>query len=297
MRQLQFNIEIKANTKTVWYALWDYDKYPRWTCEFCEGSYAESKSNWKKGTKIHFLETYGSGVYSIIEEKIDYQEMSFRHIGEIKNFKEQPLDTKTELWSGCIEKYILQENNGITTLSVFIDTLDEFASFFEEKMPKALLKVKQLSENMTITVYMAVLVVKPAVWDIFTDTEHIMRWHHTNDNWHTTRATNDLRVGGKFLYRMEAKDGSLGFDFEGTYTEVKKYKTIAYVMPDKRTVTVDFSVKYNKTFVTETFQPESENPLDLQRDERQAILDNFLMYVGTYKFEGWVPPKEEEEDL
>ena len=282
MKQLPFKIEIKANAKTVWFALWDDDNYKKWTIAFCEGSYAVS--NWNKGSKIHFLDPNGNGMYSIIDEKIEDQEMSFKHLGELKNYQEQTLDKNTELWSGCIEKYTLQEKNGITTLYVFIDTIDEFTSFFEKTIPQALVNIKQLSENMKITVSISTFVNIENVWNLFTGAEHIMHWNNASEDWHTPKVMNNLEVKGTFRYRMEAKDGSFGFDFEGIYTEVKKHQTIAYTMPDKRNVIIHFSVKENTTWVTEIFDPETTNSLELQKNGWQSILNNFKKYVESYKF-------------
>src|SRR5690606_6105362 len=89
----------------------------------------------------------------------------------------------------------------------------------------------------------------------------------------------DLRVGGKFKNRMEAKDGSFGFDFEGTYTTIEPFKHIAYIMPDGRQVNIEFRSKGDTTKVITTFDPEEENPIDMQREGWQSILDNYKNYV------------------
>lgn len=91
-----------------------------------------------------------------------------------------------------------------------------------------------------------------------------------------------MRVGGKFLSRMEAKDGSVGFDFGGVYDEVKENKQIAYTMDDGRKVEITFSGDGNKTKVVETFETENTNPIELQRDGWQAIMDNFKKYVESH---------------
>ena len=113
------------------------------------------------------------------------------------------------------------------------------------------------------------------VWDYWTSPEHIVKWNTASEDWHTTKADNDLRVGGKFMSRMEAKDGSFGFDFEGTYDEVVPHKRIAYTLDDNRKVVVTFTEKEGKTEVVETFETETENPVAMQRSGWQAILDNF----------------------
>ncbi len=119
------------------------------------------------------------------------------------------------------------------------------------------------------------------VWKYWTDPRHIVKWNNASDDWHTPTAENDLRVGGKFLSRMEAKDGSFGFDFGGTYTEVDPYRRIAYDMTDERSVEADFTEEDGKTRIVQTFDPERQNSLEMQRQGWQAILDNFKKYVES----------------
>lgn len=117
------------------------------------------------------------------------------------------------------------------------------------------------------------------VWEFWTKPEHIMVWNAASDDWHTPSATNDLRTGGKFTSRMEAKDGSFGFDFEGIYDEVINMELIKYSMADGRKVQVDFIKEGNNTQIIEKFDPESVNPLDMQKAGWQAILNNFKKYT------------------
>jgi uncharacterized protein YndB with AHSA1/START domain len=117
------------------------------------------------------------------------------------------------------------------------------------------------------------------VWENWTRPEHITQWNSPSEDWHSPRAENDLRVGGKFTSRMEARDGSMGFDFEGVYDEVDENQNIAYTMSDGRKARVSFSADGNQTKVSETFDPEDQNPIEMQRGGWQAILDNFKKYV------------------
>ena len=117
------------------------------------------------------------------------------------------------------------------------------------------------------------------VWKFWTKPEHIMVWNAASDDWHTPSATNDLRTGGKFTSRMEAKDGSFGFDFEGIYDEVINMELIKYSMADGRKVQVDFIKEGNNTQIIEKFDPESVNPIDMQKAGWQAILNNFKKYT------------------
>ncbi|MEJ5963293.1 SRPBCC family protein [Pedobacter immunditicola] len=117
------------------------------------------------------------------------------------------------------------------------------------------------------------------VWKFWTTPEHITQWNFAADSWHSPTAENDLRPGGRFVSRMEAKDGSMGFDFEGVYDEVKTNELIAYTLGDDRKVTVTFRDQGNQTKVVETFEAERQNPLELQQGGWQAILDNFKKHV------------------
>ena len=130
-----------------------------------------------------------------------------------------------------------------------------------------------------ITVETFVAAPLDAVWTSWNAPDHIKRWNTAQDDWHTTKSEVDLRVGGRFSARMEAKDGSAGFDFEGTYTRVDPEEAIAYRMSDGREVEVLFIERDDGVLVRETFDAESENPAEMQRAGWQAILDNFARYV------------------
>ena len=117
------------------------------------------------------------------------------------------------------------------------------------------------------------------VWGAWNNPEDIKQWNAASDDWHTTQSTVDLREGGRFSSRMEAKDGSEGFDFEGTYTRVVPRKLIEYRMGDGRDVRVEFKQDAGGILVRETFDTETENPPELQRQGWQAILDNFARHV------------------
>jgi uncharacterized protein YndB with AHSA1/START domain len=119
------------------------------------------------------------------------------------------------------------------------------------------------------------------VWKLWTGPEHIMKWNNASDDWHTPSAKNDLRVGGQFTFRMEAKDGSFGFDFGGVYDEVKTNELIAYTIGDGRKVKVHFTKQDNVTKVVETFEAENTHSIEMQRGGWQNILDNFKKYAET----------------
>lgn len=133
----------------------------------------------------------------------------------------------------------------------------------------------------TITIENTVNAPVEKVWQYWTTPVHICKWNNASDDWHTPRAENDLRVGGKFSSRMEARDGSLGFDFWGIYDEVKTHELIAYTMGDGRKAEIIFTSRGNATKVVVTFETETENSVELQRGGWQAILDNFKKYTET----------------
>lgn len=124
-------------------------------------------------------------------------------------------------------------------------------------------------------------VAKPVehVWNHYTDPKHITQWNAASPDWHCPHAENDLRTGGRFSSRMEAKDGSFGFDFGGTYTSVKPHERIDYAMEDGRNVEQLFAKDGDGTRMTVTFDAETENPVEMQRGGWQAILDNFKAYA------------------
>ena len=144
-----------------------------------------------------------------------------------------------------------------------------------EKLQQAALEV----DKELITVEATIAAPVENVWQFWTLPEHIIKWNHASDEWHSPRAENDLRNGGSFNYRMEAKDGSMGFDFNGTYIKVVENKSIEYEIEDGRKVQINFSQTDKGTTVTETFEAENMNPPELQQQGWQAILDNFKKYV------------------
>ena len=132
--------------------------------------------------------------------------------------------------------------------------------------------------NVKVTVKATVNAPVEKVWEYWTEPKHITKWNNASDDWHTPIAENDLTVGGKFLTRMEAKDGSFGFDFGGIYDEVKLNELISYTMGDGRKVTITFNGQGNETEVIETFDAETTNPIEMQQAGWQSILDNFKKY-------------------
>ncbi|SDL88271.1 Uncharacterized conserved protein YndB, AHSA1/START domain [Salinimicrobium catena] len=118
------------------------------------------------------------------------------------------------------------------------------------------------------------------VWELWTRPEHITQWNYAADTWHCPRAKNDLRPGGKFSWRMEAKDGSMGFDYSGEYNEVIPHKHISSTLDDGRKVSVRFTEYDGKTRLTENFETDNAHSIEQQKTGWQAILDNFRNYAS-----------------
>jgi uncharacterized protein YndB with AHSA1/START domain len=130
-----------------------------------------------------------------------------------------------------------------------------------------------------ITVMATVNAPVEKIWEFWSKPEHIVKWSSASEDWHTPKAENDLRVGGAFVSRMEAKDGSFGFDFGGVYDEVETHKLIAYTLGDDRKVSITFEANGPVTEITEVFEAEETNPIEMQQGGWQAILDNFKKYA------------------
>lgn len=139
-----------------------------------------------------------------------------------------------------------------------------------------------MEKRKIITVEATIKAPVEKVWNYWSAPKHIVQWNSASDDWHTPHAENDLRSGGKFSSRMEAKDGSLGFDFNGVYNQVKKHELIAYSISDGRKVSVTFSSDKNKTKITEAFEAENTHSIEQQKTGWQAILDNFKKYTETH---------------
>lgn len=137
------------------------------------------------------------------------------------------------------------------------------------------------AEKTKITVQVIVNSTKEKVWDSWNKPKHIVNWCFASPDWHCPKSENDLQPGGNFISRMEAKDGSFGFDFGGVYQEVKKNEFISYIMDDGRKVSIEFSETPTGILVKETFEAEATNPVEMQRGGWQAILENYKTYTES----------------
>lgn len=132
-----------------------------------------------------------------------------------------------------------------------------------------------------ITVQTRVAAQPGKVWEYYTNPQHITKWNFASDDWHCPSAENDMQVGGKYRSRMEAKDGSFGFDFEASYNEIAPGEQFTYTMSDGRQAQVQFKPADGQTDVLVSFDPEQQNDLEMQRGGWQAILDNFRKYTES----------------
>jgi uncharacterized protein YndB with AHSA1/START domain len=139
----------------------------------------------------------------------------------------------------------------------------------------------ETANKTSITIQSSINAPVDKVWEFWTKPEHITQWNHASDDWHSPWAKNDLRVDSKFEARMEAKDGSFGFDFGGIYDQVKTNELIEYTLGDGRKVNVQFTASGDQTNVVETFDAEGTHSVEMQRDGWQAILNNFKKYAES----------------
>jgi hypothetical protein len=145
METLEFKVEIKAPKEIVWEVLWKDETYRQWTAAFCEGTYAIS--DWNEGSKIHFLSPTGEGMNSVIESKIDYEYMAFKHLSDLKGFIEMPIDDAAKEWTGAMETYRLTSSVSGTVLNVTMDCIEKYADYFKNTFPKSMEIIKELSEK------------------------------------------------------------------------------------------------------------------------------------------------------
>lgn len=138
-----------------------------------------------------------------------------------------------------------------------------------------------MSQKIKITIEATANIPVTKVWKAWNTPADIMQWNAADPGWHSPSSENDLRVGGRFKHRMEAKDGSFGFDFEGLYDIVEPHKKITYTMGDGRKATTLFAEQDGKTTIRTTFDAETENDPEFQKQGWQAILNNFVKYVES----------------
>jgi uncharacterized protein YndB with AHSA1/START domain len=277
MIQLQFETTIQATATRVWEILWNKHSYPLWTAAFAPDCYYTS--NWQQGSEILFMGAAGNGIYGIINQLDAPNHVAFQHLGMVQHFEKT---TNAPPFENLIETYTLEPHGNTIILKVTISCVEEYKSFFETTFPQALQIVQNIAEHkmpVAITISTTINATIAKVWDSYTTPLHIMQWNHASDDWHTTEATVDLKVGGKHSGIMAAKDGSMSFDFWGIYTQIEMYKLLQSKLGDGRNMTTTFAQQENTVLVTQVFDAETENTLDLQENGWQAILNNFKIHT------------------
>lgn len=281
MLKINFSVVVNAPKEKVWNCLWDIHHYQTWTSAFAEGSTVKT-DNWKEGSKIYFLDGNGSGMITMIATNKPNEFMSFKHLGTVIDGVEDTTSEKVSAWAGALENYTLKEVNGITTVEIETDITEDFKDYMLKTWPVALEKLKGLAEGNVkpaITVSSEINAPVDKVWKAWTTPEDIMQWNYASDDWHCPAATIDLTSGGKLSATMAAKDGSFSFDFWAVYDEIKNHEHIYATMGDGRTWKTYFKATGDKTIITERFEAEGQNTLELQQGGWQAILNNFKKHT------------------
>ncbi len=287
MQKIIEKIIISATKEAIWDTITNRNKYQLWTEVFSVGSYFEG--GWNKGDTIRFLAANKKGkldgMISEIAESENHKFISIRHLGYIYDGIEDTTSDEIKLWAPSYENYTIQEIDAQhCQFTVEMDSTDDYYVMFLELWPKALMKIKEISEAFGLNPAMLkienhVNASLNHVWNCWTDPKHIINWNAASPDWHCPRAENNLVENGRFKYTMASRDGKMSFDFNGIYTKVIPFKQIEYVLEDNRKVTIDFEEDGNKIKVCEKFEGESENLVQLQLMGWQAILDNFKTYT------------------
>jgi uncharacterized protein YndB with AHSA1/START domain len=145
IKKLTFEVSINASASTIWNIMWDKKTYTDWTTPFCAGTYFTGEI--ELGSRIHFIAPSFEGMYSDVFYLVPNKLIVFKHIGNLKELKELPLDTETEKWTGSFETYRLNEFEGITTVTTEVDCMDDYINYMNEKFPLALQELKNISEK------------------------------------------------------------------------------------------------------------------------------------------------------
>lgn len=284
MKKIHYSIHIPAPREKVWEATIGKEKYPQWTEEFCPGS--DVQGEWKQGEKILFVapNPNGSldGMYSEIAELREHEFISIHHLGVLHEGKEITDTDEAKEWKDAYENYTLSDDGDGTLFEVDIDLEDNWIEYFNEVWPKALERLKEVAvdgQSSSVTVYTWIQAPIEKVWEYYTGAAHMRGWNFASDDWECPTASVDLREGGSFSSRMQAKDGSFGFDFGATYTKVDAPTSLSYTMGDGRSVDVALRAEGEYVQIAVRFDIEKLNSRDMQKGGWQAILNNFKKYV------------------
>lgn len=278
---LSFETTIKAPVVHVWDTMLHDATYRDWTRLFNpHGSWYEG--DWKEGSEMRFLgpgeDGKIGGIFSKIDRNVLHQMIKIRHLHMINDRVVKSDST----WEGMYEIYSFESRGNETTIKVDLDIDSTWVSYMQPSWPRALARLKMLCEKPEkITVSVIIDAPRETVWDCLTNPSHIPHWAFASDDWMCPTATQDLQVGGRFMTRMSSKDGKHSFDFEGTYTHIDPFNTYTYIMDDGREAIVSLHDQKGQVVVQTVFEAESENPLAVQQDGWQAILNHLQKYIFT----------------
>lgn len=284
MRKLNLTQSINAPVEKVWNAVVSKDLYEQWTAAFMPGSTFEG--TWETGAEMRFLGPSNTeardGMFSMIAEVRRHEYISIKHLGMITNGVVDTTSDAVKEWAPSFENYTFKATPTGTEFILDMDVADSYYDMFMQMWPHALERLKEVVETgssswIDIGTFISAPLSK--VWEYYTKPEHIVQWGFASDDWEAPAAENDLRVGGRFKTVMAAKDKSAQFDFTGVYTAVKPQEFIAYTIDDGRKVRVNFAEYGTQVQVAASFQGETENSHELQKQGWQAILDNFKKHV------------------
>ena len=284
MKRIELERSFKATPELLWELIVDPDHYRYWVSAFSEGS--KFVGDWSQGSRIRFVMEDESGLESGMLSEVVASEwprhISIRHIGFIMNGIEDYDSPETKIWTPAYENYTLEPHEGgLCTFKLAQDIPESYEEEFIanwqvafDLMAQRLFLLPDLKYRITLEASSKSSA--SVLWERLTQPELVKTWNYASDDWHCPLATNDLKIGGEFHYEMAAKDGSMAFDFWGTYDTIEKDKLLAFTLGDGRKVTVDLLDKPWGCLVVERFEPEQENNLNLQRQGWQAILNNLV---------------------
>lgn len=281
---MYYSIHIPAPRNEVFQTVIGKETYPQWTEEFGPGS--DVQGEWKQGETLRFTAPNANGSFdgmlSEVAQMRENEYIALHHMGMLRDGKEVTVGEESMLWKDAHEIYTFTESDHGTLFEVEVDIEEQWEDFFNDAWARALKRLQEVvihGQSSSVTVQTWIKAPIQKVWELYIKPEHMTGWNFASDDWECPSATVDLRVGGNFSARMQAKDGSFGFDFAATYTQVMEPTSLSYVMEDNRAVDINVQSDEAHVHMTIRFDIEKENPRSMQRDGWQAILNNFKVYV------------------
>lgn len=282
MIRIQLERTFNVGPELLWELVVDPDHYRFWTETFSEGS--DFDGDWTKGSAIRFVREDENGIESGMLSKIVESKwpefISIRHLGMVMNGVIDYDSPLAREWSPAFEnyKFILKED-GTCIFAIEQDLPEEQAEEFKINWEKSFDRMASLLETSEKVGKVMTIREKSdnrpeVIWERLVTPEKVMTWNYASDDWHCTDAKNNLEIGGEFHYEMAAKDGSMSFDFWGTYTEIEAAKRLYFVLGDGRKVRINIIEKPYGCLIEERFETEQQNNFHLQRQGWQNILKN-----------------------